>query len=131
MKLNLKHLAAYLPYNLQMIFEKSRRIITMQACFDNGSLHIIDCNEGNEYMLSKWKFKPILRSLSDLTKEINHNGETFVPIEKLKWEDTKGKFNASEPLSYLDAQSLLSWHFDIYGLINAGLAIDINTITEK
>lgn len=30
------------------------------------------------------KFEPYLRPLSQLTEEIEHNGERFVPIEKLK-----------------------------------------------
>ena len=46
MKLELKHLAPYLPYGLSMIFEKSGRLITMQSCFYNGSVHITDENEG-------------------------------------------------------------------------------------
>lgn len=83
MKLELKNIAPYLPYGLNLMFEKSGRIINMQSCYNEGSLHITDSNEGNTYNLSIWNFNPILRPLSQLTEIIEHNGEKFVPIERL------------------------------------------------
>ncbi len=150
MKLEIKHLAAYLPYRLSMIFEKSGRLITMQSCFYNGNIHITDANEGNCYDLSIWNFKPILRPLSDLTKEIEHNGERFLPIDEL-WEQTLEEINSNTyddyffnqdlkttwickenilQLEYVVVDKLFEWHFDVFGLIDAGLAIDINTLNN-
>ena len=37
----------------------------------------------DEFYVDIDKFKPILHPISDLTKEIEHNGEMFVPIVKL------------------------------------------------
>lgn len=84
------------------------------------------------------EFKPILRPLSDLTNEIEHNGEKFVPANKhngLTFEMeyvAKGKRAAITPngtaTSYLTIQKLFEWHFDVFGLIELGLAIDINTL---
>jgi predicted nucleic acid-binding protein len=130
-----------------------------------------------ENMMKENKNKPILRPLSDLTKEIEVNGEKFVPLEKLYPDkhvlfnskrdkkdilfiETKTEAGASADYkllidnqwrfkfstlksgyvgnffvfnqyvinNYSLYQKLLEWHFDIYGLIENGLAIDINTL---
>lgn len=113
-----------------------------------------------------------LRPLSDLTKEIEVNGEKFVPIEKLLDIHSNVNWSASDYLEvgsshndewwvsfkkkpsfyfgfnkihgfyamtkegnqqslnnvYELYQKLFEWHFDVFGLIDAGLAIDINTL---
>jgi len=101
--------------------------------------------------------KPILRPLSDLTKEIEVNGEKFVPIDFLikninnrisysdnrftDYDDGKSKnilhfylsdicFGSIEFQDSLDIlEKLYEWHFDIHGLIEKGEAININTIS--
>lgn len=128
----------------------------------------------------------IFHPLSDITKEIEHNGEKFVPMKKLFNEliyegnedlenifvdmdkfsfEKKGISNfihsqnntdfmnlyvldkkivrtlhgnkygggrGSRAFDYLETmylnECLFKWHFDIYGLIEKGLAIDKNTI---
>jgi hypothetical protein len=85
--------------------------------------------------------KPILFPLSSLTKEIEINGEKFVPYKKLGWELINGDSEfgqvvyceygespktAVNVLDYLDdLQKLQEWKFDIYGLIEKGLAIAV------
>ena len=73
MKLELKHLSGYLPYELEGLFTiyETKHIMT--------SLSLIYINRELEYR----HFKPILRPLSDLTKEIEVNGENIVAISKL------------------------------------------------
>ena len=91
------------------------------------------------------------RPTSDLTKEIEVNGEKFVPIEKLKkllcyletdlsiQIDPTSEGYSCECIStvinfkdyYSVVEKLYKWHFDIHGLIEAGLAIDINTLNES
>lgn len=86
---------------------------------------------------------PILRPLSDLTKPIEHKGEVFVPIDKILEEScfdlskmTRKHINSyAEPflkmpelLLLSDAMLLISWHFDISGLIDKGEAIDYSTL---
>jgi hypothetical protein len=81
-----------------------------------------------------------LLNLSDLTKEIEHNGEKFVPIEflsqypSLKLEDEcKSIMSDNRWLnhcSYFLVSYLFEWHFDVFGLIEDGLAIDLNTINK-
>ena len=78
------HLAPYLSHGLQMIFQSSGgRIVELEGVRQiNVSLATISTSDGTMYLYS-CGFKPILRPLSDLTKEINHKGETFVPIIEL------------------------------------------------
>ncbi|NIV12884.1 MAG: hypothetical protein GWN62_16865 [Aliifodinibius sp.] len=82
--------------------------------------------------------KPILRPLSDLTKEIEHNGERFIPIKNIGKTST---FYGDTPICNIEKdyrlwavwefEKLLEWHFDIFGLIEKGLAIDINTTSKQ
>jgi len=78
-------------------------------------------------------FKPILRPLSLLTKEIEHLGERFVPYDTNIF--TKYRMNTLHPkhinivgMPYWCVQKLIEWHFDVFGLIEKGLAVDINTL---
>jgi len=84
------------------------------------------------------KIKPILYPLSEITKEIEFDGEKFVPFKKLQWEWMDGEMGnriyceyGESPkavvnvLDHIDDYfKLLKWHFDIHGLIEQGLAID-------
>ena len=83
MELEIKHLAAYLPYGLNLlVYTNTVNPILME-------LAMLGNNHSRAYVESKhfsgWveDFKPILRPLSDLTKEIDHNGERFVPMMDL------------------------------------------------
>ncbi len=88
--------------------------------------------------------KPILRNLSDLTKEIEHNGEKFTPCNKLAdivtndWDIEDMECDVQIIKDYFTMhptdwpywliQKLFEWHFDVFGLIEKQLAVDINTI---
>ena len=146
MKLELKHLKGYLDAGLkgQTIFLGEKNIYTIST--DN----VRSCFSPNN------SIKPILYPLSYLTKEIEVNGEKFVPIEwlrkninkKLRFSDNRfmdyddGKSKNILHYSFYDIHSytidieevlqliekLYEWHFDIYGLIEKGLAIDKSTM---
>ena len=92
-------------------------------------------------------YQPILRPLSDLKKKIEHNGEKFVPIKKIREEigfgwchdyeesiefvQVSNLSTLKEKMLYLPfefIQLLISWHFDIADLISKGEAIDVNTL---
>jgi len=202
-KLELKHLAAYLPYGLTylanensdincdlwadhakniMLFSDAVEIGDKDALIlKNSIIKITDLSihiekEGDIFLgqgenslgyciddLYISECKPILRPLSDLTKEIEHNGEKFVPIIRmvkechftdtyeLKFFETRESRSKRKEyrvgynsfkiywdiLIYIDGmrhdyvQKLIEWHFDIYGLIDSGLAIDINTLKNE
>ena len=141
-KLTIAHLAPYLPYGIKGYFLSIFDIVTG---FDNDFKIISSLDVGNCLITD---FKPLLRPLSDLTKEIEHNGEKFVPFGFIfelceeyasRHPNRKILDNAAngwaicnrlkpESLSYTSFKMLLEWHFDVFGLIENGLAIDINTI---
>ncbi len=81
--------------------------------------------------------KLILRPLSDLTKEIEVGGERFVPAGKMITHGFHNPFwYELEKFDYrhlyaMDLEKLFEWHFDVFGLIEAGLAIDINTLKQE
>lgn len=126
MELELKHLAAYLPYGLKVEYslpewqQKQIDKITMLS-ISHSRVYI------ESYNFNGWieKYKPILRPLSYLTKEIEVNGEKFIPRMKFYGTPLDYKITSN---SYDVIQKLLEWHFDIFGLIDSGLAVDINSL---
>lgn len=167
-KLELKHLAPYLPYGLKGILTNDKRgdfegedYVSDIEIFNKGSIWTIcgyaesdlciPLGEGyfegflwkneNTYTNFYNGIKPILHPLSDLTKEIEVNGERFVPIIKLKNFDENITFYNNDIYYEKEDWSiylfedirdyLLQWHFDLFGLIEKGLAIDFNLFESK
>jgi len=125
MKNKSKHLSSYLPYDVKIYADvkynfhgliRDSQIMILKGISDD---MIQFEGLGGFYPIEH--FKPILRPLSDLTKEMAKDCR-YVSVEhmirsvELKhcpidiWED------------------LLKNHYDVFGLIPAGLAIDINTL---
>jgi hypothetical protein len=82
------------------------------------------------YCFDYSEIKPILRPLSDMTEEelqecgnmvYDFSGEP--ELNNHKWKD----FEIAAPEQF---HWLLARHFDLFGLIEAGLAIDKTTLTE-
>ena len=153
MRLEFKHLTAYLPYGLGM----SRngfigKLIQIKNPKETDLLEIfefqVSCSNWWENTEDVNHYKPILRPLSDLTKEVEHNGERFVPMQWMgkninksisfyQWGiqnleidiETDNYSQVINLYSGYDAvQKLFEWHFDVFGLIEQGIAIDINTL---
>ena len=132
MELELKHLAPYLPYGLKVAInvfkEDYENYEEMKLTSDYNS-----CNSVNDVIsgvtLHGCLIKPILRPLSDLGKEIEFNGITD-KIPLLDKSVNLAKQGLSELLPYNVFQTLLKFHFDVFGLIEKGLAIDINTLNQ-
>lgn len=143
MELTIEHLAPYYPYRLSGVVGDSKKTEYMMI-LSQFSI----CTGTNLKGVQSWfkmsAFKPYLRPLSDLTKEIEHNGEKLVPLRVLlknanfdlnkltedKILDYESVFNDIDFMSYNDVSSLCSWHFDIFGLIESGLAINYNEINK-
>jgi hypothetical protein len=168
-KLELKHIAPYLPYGLKgaaccldgyyepiELGELMRIETGITRSGDTGEVWLVL----DDIEVPIIEFKPILRPLSDLKNIIEVNGEKFVPIERLfeikypelvsrgreyyiefvpnwvlcsgNWTATSLKISLSDIYSnyYWLVQKLIEWHFDIFGLIEKGLAIDINTLKK-
>ena len=80
-------------------------------------------------------FKPILRPLSDLTQNelIQELGTTighldWITIERDHWIRFYSHEYWLNDIPYVMYKYLIKNHFDVFGLIKKGLAIDINTI---
>jgi len=131
-KLELKHIVGYLPYGLKMISQNDFVSPVIRKLSVDGFQFMIDTR------------KPILRPLSDLTKEIEVNGEKFVPIHYFNKSHLAGYFDLFgncfvgfdygqqelkiEEYPYWIIKKLYEWHFDIHGLIEKGSAINKNTL---
>lgn len=141
-KLNIKYVAPYLPYGLKglVIYSKNHS----EICYLDIRSDINNYVSIDEFINGTYPIKPILRPLSDLTNEIEHNGEKFIPSELL-WYINVGhidyitkerEYNINkygynrwlDRIPFSIVQKLIEWHFDIYGLIHKKMAIDINTI---
>lgn len=134
-KLTLKDLAPYLPFGLKCIVGKEKVLLVgLDSITEYWIIwkKLASSNQGCSYPSKN--FKPILHPLSDLTRQIEHNGEKFTPDWKLQhigdkmyegfpYEVLKGR--------YCDVQKLLEWHFDIFGLIDKDLARDVNTLDKN
>jgi len=164
MKVELKHLASYLPYKLKI--KRGERNLVMNTG-QGSSTHWVGISAVIKWYNSDMISKPIpiLRPLSDITKPCLDGG--LIPIVELvkitmgvdsikvkKLEINKDGafilFNDDFVFAYCIEKSfgmydfngkiytpafqlrlfekLFEWHFDIYGLIEQGLAIDINTL---
>jgi hypothetical protein len=174
-KLKIEYLAPYLPFKLmfqlfkhQLTYGKTD-ILPMNGlsldCKGEVNIELLLPNDDIIFSNQIRPVKPLLRPLSDLTKEIEINGEKFVPLIKMVakchcWMDyyeqglgkcgeditstsSKKIYNVGYgtmkihwkvDLSYLPSlrfdymQELFKWHFDLFGLIEKGLAIDYNDI---
>lgn len=123
-------MAMSLPYDLQVVNEKGVRRTYAAVHYSY------------EFEPDFEKFTPILHPLSDLTKEIEHKGEKFVPIVELLKNSSfdTSKMSEEEIMSFVEVYShmdlialndlplYLQWHFDLFGGIEFGEAIDVNTL---
>ncbi|MBC7654362.1 MAG: hypothetical protein H7098_07810 [Oligoflexus sp.] len=120
-KLELKEIVGYLPYKLQMT---RNGFVGELLCVYTDKVFKVSCSNWHESLEDDNFYKPILRPLSDLTKEIEVNGE-----RKIISDYTLDKMSFNLGINYLN--TLFKYHFDVYGLINRGLAIDINTLDNE
>ena len=142
MKLEVKHLAPYLPYALKVQYivrDKVEKTGYMRSISHNeDEAHPTRVSINHNYEEHIWMFKPILKPISDLKSELI--------LEHFKyWEEVefygnsfsiKGKGMIMQgydfdDLPYTLVQKLLEFHFDLFGLIEKGLAVDINTLSVE
>jgi len=157
-KPTLEEIAIYLPYGLEIeIHNYKSDYVGIKRAKVNGH-YFIGSNlylkyEGGSTGKSYPESSIILRPMSDIDKEIEVDGEKFVPFEILNLEhtfflsedckkfgdgtveewcldelDEEFSYWKLEWLPHRIIQKLASWFFDINNLIEQGKAIDINTI---
>lgn len=122
MELELKHLAPYLPYGLKLICDADNEVEEMRELSPNG----ITTSVGNCYT---YDVKPLLLPLSEWRKI--ENGTLFFSPFFHSMQDMDGGIEhniMSTP--YYDLQLLFVHHYDVFGLISSGLAIDSTTIDK-
>ena len=143
MKLETKHLAPYLPYNLKcevLNSGKEKEIGEMIAVYDDNSAcfgNIIESEKGFEYI------KPILRPIQEVELFFENqwalgNDEDvrkYLDADFL-WQNGNIEVNEiqlmkAEYLPYGTLQVLLKYNFDVFDLIDKGLAIDVNTLSVQ
>lgn len=136
-QLELKHLAPYLPFKLLLMDfydgRNQRELVGLN--FSSHESIIIKCEPLNKRQIHE--IKPILRPLSDLVINHSFNPEwlfifeeyidDYYPTEMdIVYEMTSD--NDAENFHYPIVQRLFENHFDVFGLIEKGLAININTL---
>ena len=99
---------------------------------------IVKDAKGSNFKSYLYEYKPVLRPLSDLTKKIDYgNGapvkmiETFFREPRQLLEKELKITNGQLIYDYLTweiLRKLFKYHFDVFGLIENDLAIDINTL---
>lgn len=157
--ITLKHLTPYLSYGLKGYFFKEIDIVH-EVELEHSLISGLNCNT-----IELKNFKPILRPLSDLTKDVNNNGITLIEkiwrtvyndegyyVKKVhegvnhfkvtfRWkqfddinDDEVEVRTISKDIKlnpYWIADKLFKYHFDVFGLIEKGLAIDINSLKNS
>lgn len=117
MKLELKHLAPYLPYGLVCELKdqgKTTRAKLSGAYIDN-SYAFFDTVESEHGYDS---IKPVLKPMKDADEFLQKEYGVFAYNGFSKFSLNNSPFGA--------VQVLLKHHFDVFGLIPKGLAIDMN-----
>ena len=123
MKLTIEHLAPYLPYGLKAenCLKKIVEIKGLHYGSDSVSNELWIFQEETYMRGYLYECKPILRPLSDLTIEDAYHCD--YPDEGHLERSLQ-----SGHAPYFVWLELVKEHFDVFGLIEKGLAIDINTL---
>ena len=129
-KIDLKLLVQYLQHSLRFYDPNIQEYSTLFSIDFNSKYFSCLADDNFEiYNSDEYDYFPILRPLSDLPKEIEVNGEKLVTLDYFAcFLEFEYGINS---IDYKYAQKLFEWHFDVFGLIDKGLAIDINTLPQS
>ena len=126
----IKDLCARLPYGVKVLFENEVFSIDyISAKYEEIKLDIPD-----NYTLDISNVKPYLFPLSSMTKEQLFDVQEILGKNEIEIGDDFLRIVDSErnTISYLEILAVLEWfyknHFDIYGLIPMGLAINATNL---
>jgi hypothetical protein len=129
MKLELKHIVPYLPYELEFNDPETVVLGVMVAIVTGmpGLIFYEDKDTIEYYDLSA--IKPLLIPMSELTKEELraqgfHSHIDFLTHEKRSPIGEMGEYGWKDGAPWEMVTYLFSKHFDVFGLIDAGLAIN-------
>lgn len=143
MELQVKHLAPYLPYGLKLQY------VVREKVEKTGIMKSINHNEDETHptrvsisaMYNEehiWMFKPLLRPLSQIKEYFEPIFETDKEVNEFLSYETLTPFSIEDLenclpnyIPYGSFKVLLKHHFDVFGLIEKGLAVDINTLSVE
>lgn len=131
----LQHFAAYVPYSisLEVDFNQQKYLTTCWGVRGCSDYPISEWDKGVRKGLMFSQVKLILHPISDMGKEMVYKGVKIRPADVLGWDANmvKRRKSGDSPIilneTYENCQFLLELGFDIFGLIEKGYAIDINT----
>lgn len=150
MKLELKHIAPYLPFDLMAVKINDGEIVSTPFVIDGltADNYVLPDELASSFYLDS--IKPTLRPLSQLVDgrylfevismqyvNINHADKCVIKNDGVYYGTTRltslnyMRPEAAQALPYYVVQYLLEHHFDVFGLIDKGLAIDINKLKSK
>jgi len=156
-KLTLKEIAGYLPDVEILILNHKCDYVGIEIAKVNGHYFIgediyLTYEGGSTGKKLGTECKLILLGLEMLTKTIVHHGVEIIPIHELEKKFTHFDFQFTDyfgillkikpsvnlPNQYFMVEDvnlinkmLYEWHFDIFGLLKAGKAIDKSTLNSK
>ena len=153
MKLELKYLAPYLPYKLKITFEgdeHEHELVGLDITSNGVKLLSPFSNYGSS---SLEESKPLLHPLSRLTEPVLKYGKRIRDLgspydrpgseyfELVRRVELSEKYNTPTPnepyqtivgtIEHWFVEKLLEWHFDVFGLIEKGLAEPIEPSKAK
>lgn len=127
MKLELKHLAPYLPYKIKMLHYDKKKVLNAGQ---GSSVHWVGITHALNHQENT---KPLLHPLSRLTEPIDFNINNISYAAYLKlFSQADLDYVMQSPLlcDFTTVIKLTEWHFDVFGLIDKGLAEPIE-LTDK
>ena len=140
-QLEVKHLAPY--YSYKLMTDKGE-LLSMDYSRRNFKSPVVEIRMGvsqlydTEFRVNE--IKPILRPMSSMVGEngfimfellgldfTTQDNDVFVSEEGRVYFEDESNFNVQH-LKYETVEKLFEHHYDVFGLIEKGLAIDINSL---
>ena len=124
-ELEVKHLAPYLPYKIKGRSRNTGTIFTITGFNDRNSI----TTYGDLGMSDFEGTELLLHSFSDLKKQEFKN--LVDELDRISFGTFSELFLEKNALKmpYILVEILFENHFDLFGLIEKGLAVDINTLS--
>jgi len=138
MKLELVHFSSYLPYNLKMTTPNGERILKGIDTAPGNAIGLLYWVDTKQAMSFHVDCKPLLLPLLELKDELldKLNDKFFMgtmalndeySINHFMYELNNGHLKMPFWKSVQVYEWLLSKHFDVFNLINSGLAVPLNS----
>lgn len=132
MKLEISHLIKYAPYNLNLL-DESGVIMTLEGFDLQHPKGIVAIAERTSWKLSN--IRPVLiplhkyKDYEDILDEFSEYSEEHFQFSF--FSDLGRSLNCLDQVNCTIAELMYKYHLDLYGLIDAGLAVDKNLLNKS